>query len=349
MTDAAFVIPGDIELPTGGYAYDRNVLRHLPQHGVAVRHVALPGSFPAPSGADLQETARILASLSAHTVLLVDGLAYGAMPAALITGIAQPIVPLVHHPLCLESGLGPGRSAELQALETAALGFARRVVVTSPRTARTLAADFAVPADRITIAEPGTEPAARSKGSGGPVASLLSVGSVVPRKGYDVLVDALAQVAHLDWSLTIAGAIDRSPPTLTALRRRIADRGLSRRITIAGPQTTTALDRLYEACDLFVLASLYEGYGMVLAEAMARGLAIVTTTGGAAAETVPDGAALKVQAGDADALAAALDQVLQQPLLRRSLAAAAWTAGQKLPRWTDTAGRIATVLREVGA
>lgn len=349
MTDAAFVIPGDISLPTGGYAYDRHVLRHLPEQGIAVRHAALPGSFPAPTAADLQETARILASLPVRSVLLVDGLAYGAMPAALIADIVQPIVALVHHPLCLESGLAPARAAELRALETAALAFARRVVVTSPLTARTLAADFAVPSERITIAEPGTEPAARSTGALGARLALLSVGSIVPRKGYDVLVDALAQVAHLDWSLTIVGAIDRSPPTLAALRHQIEDRGLTQRITLAGPLPTTALDRLYEACDLFVLASHYEGYGMVLAEAMARGLAIVTTTGGAAAETVPDGAALKVPAGDADALAAAIGQVLQQPLLRQSLSDAAWTAGQKLPRWTDTAQRIAAVLREIGA
>jgi glycosyltransferase involved in cell wall biosynthesis len=279
----------------------------------------------------------------------VDGLAYGAMPATLIAGIVQPIVALVHHPLCLESGLTPGRADELKALETAALAFAHRIVVTSPLTSRTLAADFGVPADRITIAQPGTAPAARAVGSGGTRAALLSVGSVVPRKGYDVLVDALARVAHLDWSLTIAGALDRSPPTLAGLRRRIADLGLAQRITLAGPLPTAALDRHYEMCDVFVLASYYEGYGMVLAEAMAHGLAIVTTTGGAAAETVPDDAALKVPAGDADALAAAIGQVIRQPLLRRSLADAAWAAGQKLPRWTDTAGRIARVLREVAA
>lgn len=349
MTDAAFVIPGDINLPTGGYAYDRYVLAYLPAHGVRIGHVELPGSFPAPSSADLEVSRQRLAALPAYTVLLIDGLAYGAMPADLVASIVQPIVALVHHPLCLEAGISAPRAVELKALETAALALARRVIVTSPLTARTLVADFAVPADRITVAEPGTEPAARSLGSGQPRLGILAVGSIVPRKGYDILVAALAKLAHLDWSLTIAGPIDRSPPTVDALRRQIADVGLEGRTTLLGPLSAEALDQLYRSADVFVLASHYEGYGMVLAEAMARGLTIVTTTGGAAADTVPDGAALKVPPGDTDALASALQQALLQPALRRDLGDAAWNAGRKLPRWPDTAARIAKVLKEIGA
>src|SRR5262245_30713401 len=152
MTRTAFVIPGDIGLPTGGYAYDRRVMALLPQHGVNCTHVALPGSFPAPSPADLETTARAIAQTHRDDVLLIDGLAYGAMPADLVRTFERRIVALVHHPLCLESGLTPARAEELKRLETAALALARQVVVSSPTTARTLAADFAVPEARITVA-----------------------------------------------------------------------------------------------------------------------------------------------------------------------------------------------------
>jgi glycosyltransferase involved in cell wall biosynthesis len=219
-------------------------------------------------------------------------------------------------------------------------------------TARTLAADFGVPADRIAVAMPGTDPAVRAAGSADGTVALVAVGSVVPRKGYDVLVCALEidVAAHdPDWHLHIVGALDRSSSTVDALRDQIARAGLGGRIEIAGPKSREALDGFYDRADIFVLASHYEGYGMVLAEALARGLPIVTTTGGAAAETVPDGAALKVSPGDPRALQQALRRLMDDAGLRARLSDAAWAAGQQLPRWSDTAATIAEVIKEVRA
>jgi glycosyltransferase involved in cell wall biosynthesis len=344
VTSAVFAIPGDITLATGGYAYDRRVLVLLPEHGLTVRHLELPGSFPSPSAADLAETTRLLASAGA--VLLIDGLAYGALPVANISPVASPIIALVHHPLCLEAGLPKERQEELRTLETTALAQARRVIVTSPLTARTLTTDFAVPTDRITVAEPGTDRATRARGTGKP-AHIVAVGSIVPRKAYDLLVRALAKVRDRNWRLTIAGPADRSAAALEALHNAVRETGLGDRITLVGPLPSPELDSLYARADLFVLSSLYEGYGMVLAEAMARGLPIVCTTGGATVETVPDDAALKVPPGEEQSLAKALDRVLGDPQLRERMSEASWSAGRKLPSWNDTARTIAGVIREL--
>jgi glycosyltransferase involved in cell wall biosynthesis len=346
VIEAAFAIPGDINLPTGGYMYDRRVLALLPQFGVAARHLELPGSFPDPSAADLAETERILAGVAAGTALIVDGLAYGALPADLIERVRAPIIALVHHPLYLEAGLSRDRIGELFALERAALALAKRVVVTSRMTARTLASDFAVSENAITVAEPGTESGARARGSGGPGLQLLAVGSIVPRKAYDLLVRALATLEAHDWHLTIVGPV-RSTEALAALATAIRKTGLDRRIIIAGQIPHDQLDRFYASADAFLLPSLYEGYGMVLAEAMARGLPIVCTTGGAAAETAPDAAAIKVPPGDERALTAAIRRLLDEPDLRCRLADASWAAGQNLPRWEDTARTIAGVIKEL--
>jgi glycosyltransferase involved in cell wall biosynthesis len=346
MTPAVFAIPGDIDLPTGGYEYDRRVLALLAQFGVAARHLMLPGSFPDPSAADLDETRRQLAAIAPDAVVMVDGLAYGAMPAEVVARVRAPIVALVHHPLCLEAGLSKARQDALHALEKGALALARRVVVTSRITARTLVADFAVAHDKITVAEPGTDPATRAPGSSSVPLQLLSVGAAVPRKAYDILVRALAPLADRDWHLTIAGPTDRSPEALAALRAAISETGLGDRITLAGPVAREQLAGLYALADAFLMASLYEGYGMVLAEAMARGLPVVCTTGGAAAETVPDGAAIKVPPGDVPALTAAIGRLLSDADLRRNLADASWAAGRKLPRWEDTARIIAGVIKE---
>ncbi|CAN0495823.1 unnamed protein product, partial [Phaeothamnion confervicola] len=187
------------------------------------------------------------------------------------------IVALVHHPLCLEAGLTPARAAELKALETQALSLAERVVATSPTTARTLIQDFNVPAEILSVAEPGTDPAPRSTGSRsarsgtGPL-RLLAVGSLIPRKGYDVLIEALAPLKALSWRLDIAGATDRSPHTADEVKSLIVRHGLADRVGLLGPVGDVALGELYANADLFVMASHYEGYGMVLTEALARGL-----------------------------------------------------------------------------
>ena len=345
MLDVAFAVPGDLFAPTGGYAYARKLLALAPDHGVNLIHLKLPGGFPHPSPDELAETERLLLG-SRCPVLLIDGLAFGALPADLVRRLPQTAVGLVHHPLGFENGLDPQRQGELLRSEEDALAGAARVIASSRFTARLLMSDFAVPPQKIDVAEPGTEPAPRARGTGDPV-SLLAVGAVSPRKGYDLLVRALADLRQLDWRLTVAGSLERSPEAVAALRHAIAGSDLDGRITLAGAVGESELERLYDAADVFVSPSLFEGYGMVLAEAMARGLPIVASTGGAAAETVPDEAALKVPPGDGPALRDALRDMIADKDLRRARADASWAAGQTLPRWPETAVKVAAVLKGI--
>ena len=345
MIKAAFAIPGDIDQPTGGYAYDRRVLALLPEHGIDIEHLPLPRSFPKPSGMDLCTTAQALVAPSKDTVLLIDGLAYGAFSAATIAAMTHKIVALVHHPLAFETGIAPDRAAILLATETAALAHAERVIVTSRMTAALLQSDLSVPAEKIVVAEPGTDPSTRARGSGNPV-QILAVGSIIPRKAYLVLIEALAGLTANDWRLTIAGGT-RDHDEFSKVEAALRAHDLTERVAFVGAIDTTALDELYAAADLFVMPSLFEGYGMALAEAMARGLPIICTTGGAAAETVPDAAAIKVPPADVAELQNAIRSTLEDAAIRASLSDASWVAAQSLPRWTDTAKIIANVIRDV--
>jgi len=347
VSEIVFAIPGDLALPTGGYAYDRRLLAEWRAAGVSARHLALPGSFPDPTPDDLMETGRAILSQPFDCALLIDGLAYGAFPESIAAGLAGRVVALVHHPLGLETGLPPERAASLLAGEAAALRHASAIIVTSATTKRHLVADFGLDEARITVAVPGVDAAPRARGSGGGAVSLLAVGSLVPRKGYDVLVTALAGLADRDWRLTIIGADDRAPATTQALRAQIAQAGLDDRITLAGAVPDATLAEAYDRADLFVMPSLFEGYGMVLTEALARGLPILCTTGGAAAETVPDEAAVKVAPGDADALAKGLVTLIDDAARRARLGDAAWAAAGSLPRWRDTAATVAEICRKV--
>ncbi|WP_407527400.1 glycosyltransferase family 4 protein [Methylobacterium oryzisoli] len=350
MIEVAFAIPGDLGAPTGGYAYARRLLAEFDRHGVHATHLPLPGTFPDPAPEDLARTADLFAGAPPDAVLLVDGLAYGAMPPVTIRAAGgRPLVALVHHPLGLEAGIEPARAAALLAGEAAALALADRVVATSRFTARLLARDFGVAPDRITVAEPGTEPAERVPvRTAGPV-SLLTVGAVTPRKGHRLLIEALRGLADRDWHLTVAGGLDRAPACAADLREAIRAAGLSDRVTLAGAVPDAALAAFYEGADLVVSPSLFEGYGMALAEALARGLPLVATTGGAAAETVPPGAGLAVPPGDSPALAAALRVLIEDPARRARAAEEAFAAGRRLPRWSDTAAQVAACLKEARA
>jgi glycosyltransferase involved in cell wall biosynthesis len=344
MTVVTFAIPGPIDLPTGGYGYDRRVLELLPRHGFDVRHLELPGSFPAPSEAHLRRTAELMQETPAASLLLIDGLAYGAMPESLITGFRRKIVALVHHPLCLEAGLTDARAQELRSLEQRALSHAAAIIVTSQATARILADTFGVPPSRLQVAEPGTDRAPRARGTGSPL-MMLAVGSVVPRKGYDLLIEALRSYRDGSWMLEIAGGIDLVSTYTEEIRKQIVEAGLTAHIRLLGAVEPSGLADLYDRADLFVMPSRYEGYGMVMTEAMARGLAIICSTSVAAAETIPHDAALRVWAEDIDALTSALGRVFDDQQLRHDLGDAAWAAAQNLPSWSDTTKHVAEALR----
>lgn len=343
----AFAIPGDLATPTGGYAYARRVLALLPDYGVRPRMLALPGSFPFPSPQDLAAARAALESVPHDEAILADGLAWGACPPAFASATPAPVIALCHHPLGLEAGLSPQQAAAFIENESAILAASRHVIATSATTRDTLADLLRVPRGRITVAEPGVERAPPARGSGSPTVSILAVGAVAPRKGYDVLVEALSQARDLDWRLRIVGALDRSPRTAADLRALIAARGLAERIELTGAASDAQLADFYHRADLFVSASLYEGYGMVLAEAMAQGLPLVSTTGGAAAQTAPDSAALKAPPGDVDALAKALRCAIADGDARARLAAGAREAAKTLPTWESAAKIIADVVRDV--
>ena len=344
MPKVVFAIPGDLASATGGYAYDRHVIARLPKQGLTVDHLPLPGSFPHPSKADLTATARALGNIDADAVILFDGLAFSALPVEIVRTIPQPIVAIVHHPLSFEPGLSAEWQRDLKASEIAALAFAKAVIVSSPTTRDVLSQEFGVVLERIVIAIPGTVRASRARGSGD-TPSLLTVGAISPRKGYDVLIDALARIADRPWQATIVGSSEHDPITAVSIADAIVGRRLPKRVVMAGQVDDHQLNELYDRADLFVLSSRYEGYGMVLAEALARGLPIVTTTGGAAAETAPDGTALKVPPGDSTALASAIARMLNEPALRRQIADESWRVGQTLPGWDDTTAIIASAIK----
>ena len=163
--DFVFAIPGDLNAPTGGYAYDRRMIAELRELGWRPEVLGLGDGFPHPSALALASAGAALADVPKGRPIVIDGLAFGVMPeAAESLRETHPLIALVHHPLALETGVTPEQAAALRKSETAALACVRAVIANSPVTARTLVADYGVPAERITIAPPGTDRVAQPCG-----------------------------------------------------------------------------------------------------------------------------------------------------------------------------------------
>jgi glycosyltransferase involved in cell wall biosynthesis len=277
---------------------------------------------------------------------VIDGLALAAF-AGLEHRLPRPWIALVHHPLALETGLAPAEAHALAEIERRLLALAARVIVTSPGTKRDLDA-YRVEGARIGVVCPGTDPSPLARGSAGPPLMLLCVASLTPRKGHLVLLEALARLAGLDWRLVCVGSAERDPDCAQEIRSAIDHLGLRARVELIGERAEATLGPYYDQADLFVLASYHEGYGMALAEALARGLPVVSTTAGAIPETVPESAGLLVAPGDAPALAGALRRVMTEPELRAGLVAGARAARERLPGWEAAARAFAAELAIVG-
>jgi glycosyltransferase involved in cell wall biosynthesis len=342
----SFAVPGAIDQPTGGYAYDRRVIAALRGLGCEVDIIDLGDGFPYPDAAARQGARERLCAVPPGRPIVIDGLALGVLPeAAKALAATHPAVALVHHPLALEIGIAPETAAAFAASERAALAAVRHVVVTSPSTRRVLIAEYGVADACVTVALPGNDRVAATARPRRDTVVLLAVGAVVPRKGYDVLVDALAAIADLDWRLVIAGDCTRDRATADAIAAQIAARGLGARVRMGGAVGEDELAALHRDADLFVLASRHEGYGMAFAAAVSHGLPVVGTRAGAIPETVPPGVGILVPPDDAAALAAALRAMVADPGRRETHAAAARAAAAQLPAWDETARIFLRVLK----
>lgn len=339
------VLPGTVDdpaAPSGGNRYDRIVLNLLTAGDGPdvpardVHEIALPGAWPSPAAPARDALARALADIPDRADVLLDGLVACGVPE-----ILKPhrhrlrMAVLVHLPLSDETGLSPDEAAGLRDRERATLHMATKVIATSRAAARRITDMHEIPG--VVAVEPGVSASGLAlPGKSGD--RLLCVAAVTPRKGQDLLVTALEEhLADLRWTCTFAGAL------IEPVGHR------TRNIRFVGPLQGTALDAAYGKADLLVLPSRAETYGMVVTEALARGLPVIATDVGGVSEaigTAPGGErpGLLVPPEDVEALAGALRTWLTDPGERERLRKAARDRRGTLPTWHETARRLSEVL-----
>lgn len=345
-----FAYPGDINTATGGYVYARRMMQALTEQGWLVCPLALGDGFPWPTAATCEQALVRLKDVPNGHLLVIDGLALGVLPQAAqhLRQLGRPFTALVHHPLAREAGITIDNAQRLHQSEHDALECASGVIATSAETARTISKDFDLLLENIVVAYPGTDrpsraPSIKSAPTKRPK-RLLSVGSLVPRKGFDVLIQALAPLTALDWQLKIVGDDTRDLATTEYIQKLIQWYHLQDRIECTGAVDQETLLDHFATADLFVLASSYEGYGMAFAEAIAAGLPIIGTTGGAIPDTVPRTAGILVEPGNINAFSQAIKQLLTHEALYEQLKQGAQVCASDLPTWGQSATIFAQAL-----
>ena len=348
----AFVVPGRLEARTGGSTYNRRIVEGLRGRGRRVDVVEVDGGFPAPEPDAVRRLDDALTGLTAATVTVVDGLIFGCAPEVVESHAPRLcLVSLVHLPLAADPGRAPDAAAAFRRSEERALRSATHAVITGSAT-RDLLDGYGVPAERITLVEPGTDRpsadqftaahTARDRRDG--IVRLLSVATLNPGKGHARLLSALAATGLSNWHLTCAGSLEHHPQTVADVRGLVRQLDMATRVTLAGTLDDIGLAEAYQSADVFVLATRRETYGMAVSSALAWGLPVVSTRTGAIPSLVGDTAGIVVPVDDDAALTDALRRILGDAALRTTLARGALVAAERLPSWHDQVAAFGRLL-----
>lgn len=342
----ALVVAGDLDSLSGGYLYDRKLVSFLEASGHDVEVVSLP--VTSYSRQLLENVCGHARRLSAFDIVLEDGLAHPSLPVA-NWRLETPTVALLH---MLRSRTVAddiwGRFVE--GVEARFLRSVDAAVHNSAATRRD-ARRLGCPLPDI-VAQPGGDRFApevdadesRRRARSGPL-ELCFLGTLVERKGLDILVEGLART-DVDWRLTVVGDPAADPEYVTTVRRRIGRLGVDDRVQFAGRLDDTALTARLRAADVLALPSRYEPFGIAYLEGMSFGCVPLATTEGGASEFVTDGVSGMVVPPEPAAVAAALDALSDRNRLER-MQGAARRAYERQPTWAESLDRIERFLRAV--
>lgn len=339
-----FVVADGIDDPrrvSGGNVYNRHLRDGLRGAGWQVRMVAVP------EGSGLLGASE-LAELPGGALVIIDGLVAVRESVALAAQSSRLRMIALAHMVVSHPAASTGHETDLVQGEALALASVDRVIATSGWTRAELIARALVRPGDVVTAHPGTDPAPATEASRGG-GRLLCVGVVAPHKGQDVLIRALARLTQAgDWSCVCAGSLEMAPDFVIGLERTVQIEQLTTRVSFAGTLSGPALDAAYGRADLVVAPSRTESFGMVVTEALARGIPVVASRVGGIPEALsPSGAGILVTPDDPAALETVLREWSANATLRTELTTAARAARATVRSWGSTLAIVEAVLHDV--
>lgn len=349
------VIYESLETVSGGYLYDRKLVEYLRQQGDEVEIISLPWQKYGRQllynfSADLYHTLK----QGSFDVLLQDELNHPSLfwLNGRLRPRPYPIISIVHHLRCSEKRPS-WQNCFYRWIEQRYLRSVDGFILNS-ETTRQVVEGLAGAGRPFVVAYPGgdrfgqqiTEAAVRERALAPGPLRLLFVGNLIPRKGPDVLLGAVALLPSDTWRLDMVGSMTADPAYTAQIQHLIHEAKLAESVRLHGAVTDEVLAQLMRTSQLLVVPSSYEGFGIVYLEGMGFGLPAVATMAGAAGEIITDGRdGFLIPAGDVHTLAQRLALLDNERERLVQMGTAALERYRAHPTWEQTADNIHRFLK----
>ena len=351
------IIYGDLEILTGGFLYDRMLVNYLRSQGDEVEVVNIPWRTYGRHLTDNFSRALFRRLRDRRfDVLIQDELAHPSLFLVnrwLKNRVQYPIVALVH--LLRSSEAHPAGLKQLYStVERRYLSTVAGAIFNCDTTRTTVERLMRPQTLPCVIAYPGRDHLHRGLSlkeikerarEHGPL-QLISIANVLPNKGLHILIEALTRLPPDSWHLRVAGSLTMDSRYVHAIRKQIAQTGLSESVKLLGVVPNDEMPALLAGSHVLVVPSYYEAFAIAYLEAMGFGLPVIASTAGGARELITDGLeGYLVSPGDTSTLARCLQEITEdrERLLQMSLAAYKRISAH--PTWTESMGRIREFLQ----
>ena len=298
MKKLFFIYPEFRDTITGGSLYDNEVSKHLKKICVSAKKIIVSNTI------DRVKLSYLVNNLPKKSIILIDG--YLANKIYFL--FHNNIHTLVHHPCCLESKQGKMSNLNLYFNEKRALSYSKSIITVSYNMKKVINS-ILYRAVKMEVAYPGIDRRYYVNKRHMDAKNILAIGSVIERKGYNILIEALAKVRK-NWHLNIIGKYSNKDPYYLNLIDQITKYKINDKVTFLGNISNNNKMKYMINSKIFVLPTFYEGFGISLVEASALGLNIITSDLPVLREVLKGGNVCFIPVNDVEKLSNAVENCL---------------------------------------